>query len=271
MTRMIQGTEGTDRRRIYFASDMHLGSRYHQDPGAVERRLVSWLRSIREDARAVMLVGDVFDYWFEYKYVVPKGFVRFLGALAELVDTGVEVHIFTGNHDVWIFDYLESEVGAKIHQKPQVFEYDGKRFFVAHGDEFDHRKRSFRLVRKIFHSRLCQRLYAAIHPRWSVGFAHAWSLASRKKGLKQGSERYCEREYLGEQHEYLVQYARKYLNEYSEEAINFFIFGHRHIMLDLMLTRDSRIVILGDWISFFSYAVWDGETLVLDQLLPPDE
>ncbi|MDO4695838.1 UDP-2,3-diacylglucosamine diphosphatase [Porphyromonas sp.] len=251
-------------KKTYFISDIHLGSPIHEDPKGLEKRLVSWLEMCRTDAKAIYLVGDIFDYWFEYKYVVPKGFVRLLGTLASLSDEGVEIHIFTGNHDVWMFDYLESEVGATIHRTPTLTNIDGVNFYIAHGDEFDYTKKGFRIVRKIFHSRICQRLYAMIHPRWSVGLAHALSLKSRKRGLKlQGHKLY--NEYQGEKNEYLVHYAQKYLKENQQDNINFFIFGHRHIMLDLMMSRDARIVVLGDWLTFFSYGVWDGEHFYLDQ------
>lgn len=250
---------GTARTKIYFASDAHLGARFHQDPKSVERRLVRWLDSIKEDAQEVWLLGDMFDYWYEYKYVVPKGFTRFLGKLAELSDNGVAIHIFIGNHDIWMFDYLPKEIGAVIHREPLVIDLLGKRFFLAHGDEVDYRSRSFRLIRRIFRNRFCQILYSAIHPRWTFGFALGWSLSSRKKGLLKQEEV----TYQGESSEYLVQFAKTYLKTHSD--INFFIFGHRHIMLDLMLSRDSRLLIAGDWMQHFSYIVWDGDVLYMEQ------
>ena len=253
-----------ERTKIYFASDAHLGARFHEDPIAIERKLVRWLDSIKADAKAVWFLGDMFDYWYEYKYVVPKGFTRFLGKLAELSDNGVEIHIFIGNHDVWMFDYLPAEIGATIHREPLTIDLDGKRFFLAHGDEVDNRSRSFQLIRWIFRNRVCKILYSAIHPRWTFGFALGWSLSSRKKGLKKMEETV----YKGESSEYLVQFAKSYLETHPD--INFFIFGHRHIMLDLMLSRTSRILIAGDWMQYFSYIVWDGENLFLDQFEAED-
>ena len=253
-----------ERTKIYFASDAHLGARFHEDPIAIERKLVRWLDSIKADAKAVWFLGDMFDYWYEYKYVVPKGFTRFLGKLAELSDNGVEIHIFIGNHDVWMFDYLPAEIGATIHREPLTIDLDGKRFFLAHGDEVDNRSRSFQLIRWIFRNRVCQILYSTIHPRWTFGFALGWSLSSRKKGLKKMEETV----YKGESSEYLVQFAKSYLETHPD--INFFIFGHRHIMLDLMLSRTSRILIAGDWMQYFSYIVWDGENLFLDQFEAED-
>ena len=246
------------RKNIYFASDAHLGARFHKDPLAVEKKLVRWLDHIKEDAQAIYFLGDMFDYWYEYKYVVPKGFVRFLGKLAELSDNGIEIHFFIGNHDIWMFDYLPKEIGATIHRYVLTVDLLGKRFFLGHGDEVDYRSKSFRFIRSLFRNKFCQWLYAGIHPRWSFGFALGWSLSSRKSGLKNEVAGY-----QGENKEYLVQFAKEYLQSHPD--INFFIFGHRHIMLDLMLSRTSRILITGDWMQHFSYIVWDGEALFLDQ------
>ncbi len=246
------------RTTIYFASDAHLGARFHKDTHAVERRLVRWLDSIKENAIAIWFLGDMFDYWYEYKYVVPKGFTRFLGKVAELSDSGVEIHFFTGNHDIWMFDYLPREVGAVIHREPLTIDLLGKRFFLAHGDEVDNRSVGFKIMRKLFRNRFCQWLYAGIHPRWTFDFALAWSLGSRKSGLKKEGQDYC-----GESSEYLVSFAKEYLVAHPD--INFFIFGHRHIMLDLMLSRTCRLLVAGDWLKHFSYISWDGNNLFLEQ------
>ncbi|MDH6356175.1 UDP-2,3-diacylglucosamine diphosphatase [Parabacteroides sp. PF5-9] len=248
-----------NRKKIYFASDAHLGARFHKDPIALEKKLVRWMESIRQEASAIWFLGDMFDYWYEYKYVVPKGFTRFLGKVAELSDSGIEIHFFIGNHDIWMFDYLPKEVGAIIHREPVTVELFGKCFFLAHGDEVDNRSQSFRLIRAIFRNKWCQWLYAGIHPRWTFGFAHGWSLSSRKSGLTKQTEM----EYQGEAAEYLITFAKTYLQTHPE--INFFIFGHRHIMLDLMLSRTSRLFIAGDWMQYFSYIEWDGEQLSLFQ------
>ena len=250
--------------KIYFASDAHLGARYLQDPLEKERKLVRWLDNIKEDASAIWFLGDMFDYWYEYKYVVPKGHVRFLGKLAELSDRGIEIHIFIGNHDIWMFDYLPKEIGAIIHRDVLTTDLLGKRFFLGHGDEVDYRSKAFRLMRTIFRNRFCQWLYAGIHPRWTFDFALTWSQNSRKKGLKKEAGK----EYAGEDKEYMVTFAKEYLKTHPD--INFFIFGHRHIMLDLMLSRTSRILISGDWMQFFSYIVWDGESLYLTQFEEDD-
>lgn len=247
------------RKKIYFASDAHLGARFHADPQAIEKKLVRWLNSIQNEALAIYFLGDMFDYWYEYKYVVPKGFTRFLGKLAELADNGIEIHIFTGNHDIWMFEYLPKEIGAIIHRDVQTVDLLGKRFFLGHGDEVDYRSKTFRFLRSLFRNKFCQRLYGGIHPRWTFGFALGWSLNSRKSGLEKAEAQ----TYQGESSEYMVRFAKEYLKTHPD--INFFIFGHRHIMLDLMLSRTSRLLIAGDWMQHFSYIEWDGERLLMDQ------
>ncbi|MDO5016979.1 MAG: UDP-2,3-diacylglucosamine diphosphatase [Porphyromonas sp.] len=244
---------------IYFASDMHFGAYFHKDAKGVERKFLRWLKTIERDATHLFLVGDIFDYWFEYKYVVPRGYTRIIGKLADMADHGVEIHLFTGNHDIWIFDYLPTEIGCQVHREPLMFESDGQMFYISHGDEIITDDRGFRILRSIFHNKICQKLYAAIHPWFTVGFAHRWALHSRKKGL-QHPEQY---EYRGERNEYMVQFAKEYLRSHSDNPPNYFIFGHRHIMLDLMISRNSRVAILGDWITHFSYATWDGHTFAL--------
>ncbi|MCD7936019.1 MAG: UDP-2,3-diacylglucosamine diphosphatase [Tannerellaceae bacterium] len=248
-----------NRQKIYFISDAHLGARFHENKKAVEKRVVRWMDSIKEEAQALYILGDIFDFWFEYKHVVPKGHVRFLGKLAELVDNGVEVHLFIGNHDMWMFDYLKHEIGVTIHRDTLTVDLLGKRFFLGHGDEVDYRKRSFRLLRAVFRNKVCQSLFAAIHPRWTFPVAMGWSLNSRKSGLKKQETE----QYQGENAEYLVLFAKEYLKTHPD--INFFIFGHRHIMLDLMLSRTSRLLIAGDWMNHFSFVEWDGDSLILEQ------
>ena len=248
-----------NRKKIYFASDAHLGARFHKNSIEAERKLTRWLESIRKDAAAVYFLGDMFDFWYEYKYVVPKGFTRFLGKVAEMADEGIEIHFFIGNHDVWMFDYLPKEVGAIIHRDVLTVNLMGKNFFLGHGDEMDFTSKGFRLIRWIFRNKICQVLYEAIHPRWTSGFALGWSLSSRKKGLKHKSAT----EYKGEDKEFQIIFAKEYLKEHPD--INFFIFGHRHIMLNLMLTKSCRILISGDWMQHFSYIVWDGENISLEQ------
>lgn len=249
-------------KNIYFLSDAHLGSRAIEHSRTHERRLVNFLDSIKHKAEAVYLLGDMFDFWYEFKLVVPKGYTRFLGKLSELTDMGVEVHYFVGNHDMWCGDYLEKECGVILHREPQTLELGGKIFYLAHGDGLDYADRHWkvRLIQTIFHSRTLQRLFSTLHPRWSVDFGLEWAKHSRLKRVD-GKEP----PYQGEDKEGLVLYAKDYLKNHPE--INYFIFGHRHIELDLMLNRESRILILGDWINNFSYAVYDGNLLFLDQFV----
>lgn len=245
---------------IYFLSDAHLGSRAIKHARMQERRLVRFLDSIKEKAGAVYLLGDMFDFWYEYKYVVPKGYTRFLGKLSELTDSGVEVHFFTGNHDIWAYDYLEKECGVVLHRQPLTLELGDKVFFLAHGDGLGDPNPSFKLLRAIFHNRICQILYSAIHPRWGMEIGLTWSKHSR---LKHEAEE--PPQYMGEDKEYLVLFAKDYLRTHPN--VNYFLFGHRHIELDLMLSHTTRLFILGDWITQFNYAVFDGERLWMENYI----
>lgn len=249
----------TVRDKTYFISDLHLGASYIADPRAHEKHVVSFLRHIAADCRRLILLGDILDYWWEYRTVVPRGFTRFFGALAELADSGVEIIWFKGNHDIWIFDYLPQEIGLTVHDGVMVTEFDGKRFFLEHGDGVGRLPWSFRRLRALFRCRVAQRLYAAIHPRWTIGFAHSWSSHSRKQGGYTPSSR------AGDN---LVAFAESYNSDPSHPAIDYFIFGHCHIMLRQKLPVGGEIVILGDWISLFSYAVWDGNSIRIEVFNP---
>ncbi|MCI9172975.1 UDP-2,3-diacylglucosamine diphosphatase [uncultured Duncaniella sp.] len=236
----------------YFMSDLHLGAGYIADHREHELKVVNFLRSIEPRARRLILLGDILDYWWEYRDVVPRGYTRFFGELARLADNGVEIIWFKGNHDVWIFDYLPSEIGMTVHDGIMVTEMDGARFLMEHGDGVGRLPWTFRRLRSLFRCRVAQRMFAAIHPRWTVGFAHAWSSHSRKKGG------YVSREGVGES---LVEYASAYNENHPEAKVDYFIFGHLHVLMDRALADGARVVVLGDWISRFSYAVWDGKEL----------
>ena len=227
-------------KNVYFLSDAHLGSRAIEHGRTQERRLVNFLDSIKHKASAVYLLGDMFDFWYEFRLVVPKGYTRFLGKISELTDMGVEVHYFIGNHDIWCGDYLTKECGVIMHCEPLTTEIYGKEFYLAHGDGLGDPDKKFKLLRRMFHSTTLQRMFSAIHPRWSVELGLTWAKHSRLKRID-GKE--------------------------SHPNINFFIYGHRHIELDLMLSATSRVLILGDWINFFSYAVFDGENLFLEEYI----
>lgn len=250
------------RDKIYFLSDLHLGSRMFADSKAAEKRVVAFLDSIKEEAKAIYLVGDIIDYWFEYRYVVPKGHVRFLGKIAELADSGIEIVWFTGNHDTWIFDYLPAELGIKVEREPVVKEIDGKRFFIEHGDGVGDLPRKLRLLRGVFHNKVCQKLFSSVHPRWTVPLGLGWSHSNRKHHCVSPA-------YKGEDCEPLVIFAKDYLNTHQ---IDYFIFGHRHIFLEQSIKstdglRKAKVIFLGEWIETFSYAVFDGNQITLHKFI----
>ncbi len=245
---------------IYFLSDAHLGSRAIKHGRMQERRLVRFLDSIKDKAGAVYLMGDMFDFWHEYKLAVPKGFTRFLGKVSELTDLGVEVHFFTGNHDMWAYDYLERECGVIMHRKPVTLELADKVFFLAHGDGLGDPDPKFKFLRFLFHNRICQILFASVHPRWGLDVGLRWAAHSRKLHEGENTPRY-----LGENKEHLVLFAKDYLRTHTN--VNYFLFGHRHIELDLMLSHTTRVCILGDWITQFTYAVFDGNQLWMENYI----
>ena len=242
---------------IYFLSDAHLGSLAIPHGRMQERRLVRFLDEIKPTAEAIYLLGDMFDFWYEYRHAVPKGYTRFLGKLSELTDSGVEVHYFTGNHDIWAYDYLEKECGVILHRKPLTLDLYGKTFFLAHGDGMGDPNKSFKIIRSIFHNKICQKLFTSLHPNLGIAFGLQWAKHSRIKHDLNG-----EPAYMGEDKEHLVLFAKQYVATHPD--IDYFIFGHRHIELDLVLPSNSRVVILGDWITQFTYAVFDGERLFVE-------
>lgn len=252
----------SQRNTTYFISDLHLGASY-LDTRQSEQKVIDWLNSIKSSAKRLILLGDILDYWYEYRHVVPRGYIRFFGKLAELSDSGIEIHWFTGNHDIWIFDYLPAELGITLHRTNEVLDIDGHSFFLSHGDEVGKRKWSFRFIQWLFRNKVAQWCYSWIHPDLTMILAHKWSSSSRKKNNQKGEEHF-----RGEKHEPLVRFAKEYI---KNNNVEYLIFGHRHILLDLMLTRNNRMVILGDWIKHFSYASFDGENLWIDLFEPEDD
>jgi len=250
-------------KNIYFLSDAHLGSLALKHGRQQERRLVRFLDEIKDKAEAVYLLGDVFDFWFEYRMVVPKGHVRLLGKICELTDNGVEVHFFTGNHDMWCHDYFERECGMIMHREPVTLSFGDQTFYLGHGDGLGDPDPKFKFIRAIFHSPVCQWLFRWLHPDWGMRFGLNWAKVSRLKHGDGGDP-----PYLGEDKEHLVLYAKQYLKSHPD--INYFLFGHRHIELDLMLSHSCRMLILGDWISQFTYAVFDGERLFMEDYIEGD-
>lgn len=241
------------RNKIYFASDFHLGVANHELNREREARIVRWLDSIKEDASELYLVGDIFDFWFEYKHAVPKGNLRFLGKLAELADSGVAITMFKGNHDMWMFGYLTKELNVRIVSNELEIERGGKRFYIHHGDGLGPGDTKYKMLKKIFRSKFCQTLFSLVHPDLGIGIANAWSHQSRIAGLKKES-------FLGESQEWLVIYSKELL---KKKHYDYLVFGHRHIPVDLSLSKDSRYINLGEWINYFSYAVFDGQELEL--------
>lgn len=248
----------SQRTKRYFISDAHIGSQAfaHTDRER-EQKLVRFLDFASKDASDIYLLGDMFDFWYEYNHYVPKGAVRLLGKLAELSDSGINIHFFKGNHDLWTDNYFESEIGMKVYGDYEIELIDGKKFFLSHGDMVGYRPWTVRLMQATFHSKWVQFFYNAIHPSISMAFGFWWSKSNRKSKHTQEDAKY-----LGEDNEHLVQFAKETLKK--DPSIDFFIFGHRHVMLDLMLKGNKRVVYLGDWIDKFSYGVWDGENFSLE-------
>ena len=234
------------RTKHYFVSDVHLGLKIG-DPGKRERAFVSWLHRVGQDAAALYLLGDIFDFWWEYKYVVPKGYVRVLGALATLADEGIPIHFIKGNHDQWTFGYLQKEIGIEIHEQPYVFGIGGKRFCLGHGDGLGGADPGFQLLRKIFASRFLQRCHSAIHPRWGMSVGHRWSHHNR---LNEGAPHI----FRGEE-EPIFGYAAGF-----REPIDYFIFGHLHTPARCALPSGAELLILGEWVRQPVFVVFDEAT-----------
>jgi UDP-2,3-diacylglucosamine hydrolase len=243
-------------KKIFFASDFHLGLDSGTHPSDREKKVVSWLDSIAPEAQEIFLLGDVFDFWWEYKLVVPKGFTRFLGKVASITDSGIPVHFFTGNHDMWVGNYLTDECGIIIHEEPFTTVFNDRKFHLAHGEGLGSRNNGYRILLKIFRNRLLRALYSSLHPTVGISIGHRWSLNSRlSKGISL--------EFLGEDKEDLVRYAGSLP---AEEKIDYFIFGHRHLAMKFRIKQGGEIIFLGDWIKHGSFAVWDGEMLTLKEV-----
>ena len=238
---------------IYFASDFHLGVPSHSASRKREDNIVRWLDSIKENAAEIYLMGDVFDFWFEYATVVPKGYIRLLGKLAELSDAGVRIVMFKGNHDMWMFDYFTKEIGIEIVSDELIIERGGKKFFLHHGDGLGPGDAGYKLLKSFFRSKLCQWLFARIHPNLGVGIARKWSAKSRL--ANNGKE-----EFNNDEQEWLVTDSKELL---SKDHFDFLILGHRHLPLDIQVGESSRYINLGEWINYTSYAVFDGKNLEL--------
>lgn len=243
------------RKLDYFISDLHLGAAYFMDPRLHEKAVTAWLRQIAPTARRLYLVGDILDYWYEYRHVVPRGYVRFFGALAELADSGVEVTWLIGNHDIWIFDYLPSELGIRVVDGVLHEEIDGKRFVISHGDGLGRIPTGMRVIRTLFRNRLCQRMFAAVHPRWTVGLAYRWSSYNRRRhhtGPKAPAPVI----------DPLVQWVESQQLSHPTPPVDYYVFGHYHTVVDRQVAG-ARMIVLGDWITNMSFGTFDGENFTL--------
>ncbi len=247
-----------DHKKIYFASDFHLGVPDRLSSLEREKKLVRWLESIAGDALEIHLMGDLFDFWFEYKRVVPRGFVRVLGKIAELSDRGITIKLYSGNHDMWIFDYLPQELGIELIRNPVVRKFGEKKFYLGHGDGLGPGELGYKFIKRIFAFKFFQWIFARFHPNFSIGVANFFSSKSRESNKKSKKE---PAHFLGEDKEYLIQFCKEKL---KEEHFDYFVFGHRHLLIDHHLGENSRYINLGDWYSQCNYAVFDGDSLNME-------
>lgn len=241
-------------KKIYFLSDFHLGAPDHESSLVREKKVVAFLDSIKHTAAEIFIVGDIFDFWYEYKKVVPKGYTRLLGKLAELTDSGIPVHVFVGNHDMWMRGYFEKELNIPVYHHPRVFEWNGKKFLIGHGDGLGPGDHGYKRLKKIFRNPVCQWAFGLLHPAWGIGLANYFS---RKSRVKTGS---ADEHFLGEDKEWLIIYCK---DELKKQHYDFFIFGHRHYPMDFKLPDNARYINLGDWIRNFTYASFDGRDVEL--------
>lgn len=240
-------------QKVYFASDFHLGVPDAAASRAREQKIVRWLDMARQDAAAILLLGDIFDFWFEYKYTIPKGFIRLQGKLAEITDAGIPVWFFTGNHDMWMFDYFPQEFNIPILRHPVSTSINGHTFYIGHGDGLGPGDHTYKLLKRVFNNKACQWLFARLHPNTGIGIANRWSRRSRISNQEK------EGQFLGEE-EWLVQYSKEVE---ARQHHDYYVFGHRHLPLELPIGERSRYLNLGEWVNFCTYAVYDGNKLKL--------
>lgn len=243
-------------KKIYFASDFHLGVPTAEESLKREKHIVSWLNHIQEDACEIYLVGDIFDFWFEYRHAIPKGFVRLQGKIAELTDQGIPVYFFTGNHDMWMFDYFEQELGVKIFHEPVFRVFNNQKFLIGHGDGLGPGDRGYKFIKKVFAANWSQWLFARMHPNFGIGLANYFS---RKSRIATGD---TDSKFLGEDQEWLVQYCKEQEQIHPQD---YYIFGHRHLPMTIRINDHATYINLGEWIHYNTYAVFDGvETKLLE-------
>jgi len=241
-------------KKIYFLSDFHLGAPDYESSLIREKRVVKFLDEIKKDAEVIFILGDLFDFWYEYKKVVPKGFVRILGKLAELTDNGIAIHFFVGNHDMWMNGYFEKELNIRVYHETEEFEFNGKTFLIGHGDGLGPGDHRYKMMKKIFRNKFSQSLFGMLHPSAGIGMADYFSRKSRASAGKKDEE------FLGEEKEWLILFAKETL---KNKHIDYFVFGHRHLPIEYKLSEESVYINLGDWIKYNSYAVFENGTVSL--------
>ena len=240
-------------KKIYFLSDFHLGAPDHATSLVREKHIVRFLDRIREDAAVIFIVGDLFDFWYEYRTVVPKGYTRILGKMAEITDSGIPMYFFVGNHDMWMSGYFEQELNIPVYHEPKTFTFNGRKFYIGHGDGLGPGDHGYKFMKKIFRNPVCRWLFGILPPAVGVGIAN-W--ASRRSRAVTGD---TDGKFLGEKEEWLIAYCKEVL---QKEHFDYFIFGHRHLPIDFSL-GGSRYINLGDWIRYNTYAIFDGQELAL--------
>jgi len=247
--------ENLQGKKLYFASDFHLGVPSAEESLLREKRIIRWLESIRHDAHTIFLMGDIFDFWFEYRHAIPKGFARLQGKIAELTDSGIPVIFFTGNHDMWMFDYFQKELGVTIYRESHVLKTQHHTLLIGHGDGLGPGDNTYKILKKFFNSRFCQWAFARLHPNLGIAIANLWSRKSRLANHKKEEEKF-----FGEDGEFLWVYCRE-LEKTTHH--DYYIFGHRHLPLNLKVGENSSYINLGEWVNFNTYATYDGTQVEL--------
>lgn len=241
-------------KKLFFASDFHLGAPDQISSLEREKRIIKWLDYIKPEAYAIYLVGDIFDFWFEYKHAIPKGFARLQGKLAELTDSGIPVTFFTGNHDMWMFDYFPQEFNIPVYREPKRLEVNGKVLYIGHGDGLGPGDRTYKFLKRVFQNPICQWLFARIHPNLGLSVANMWS---RKSRINNNGK---DESFQGPEKEWLYLYAKEMEVKSHHD---FYIFGHRHLPLDLKVNNKSRYINLGEWVNYTTYGAFDGNDFKL--------
>lgn len=246
--REATGNIGEKQSKYYFASDFHLGVPNAEESRTRELRIIAWLDMVRVDATEIFILGDVFDFWFEYKHVVPRGYTRLLGKIAEIADSGIPIHWFTGNHDMWIFDYIPKELGVTMHHAPIERELNGYKCYIGHGDGLGPGDYGYKFIKKVFRSPILQWLFARIHPNTGIGIANYFSGRSRGKSYE------ADRKFLGKEGEWLAIYAEEISNTHHYD---YFIFGHRHLPIAIKLNDGGIYYNLGEWLNYDTFGTLD--------------